>query len=73
MTAAFKMAREFKKSDTLGLKPQGVKVLGRLAAPVSQGVIPSAARDLRLVSAHGFSRGELAARVRGALAPEVTL
>jgi len=59
------------KCDTLRLKPQGVKVFGRFLAFPSWIVIPSAARDLLLVSAHGFSRGTLAARMTGALAPEV--
>jgi len=61
------------KCDTLRLKPQGVGVLGHPLAFPSQIVIPSAARDLLFVSAHGFSRGKLTVRMAGALASEVTL
>ncbi len=59
------------KCDTLRLKPQGVKVLRRSLASSDVIVIPSAARDLLFVPAHGFKLGKLAARMTGALAPEV--
>jgi hypothetical protein len=58
--------------DTLRLKPQRVKVLGCLLTFSSRIVIPSGARDLLVVSGHGFSRAEQASKVRGALAPEVS-
>ena len=66
------MTTTFKKGDTLRLKPQGVEVFWRPLASFFPFVIPSAARDLLFVSAHGFSRGKNAAGATGALAPEVT-